>query len=189
MDAFADILQHVVELTLEVSEIKRRLANQVRPGSVTDVDATKQLVRLDLGKDPDGKPFKSDWIPYAQIAGGKKLHLVPSVGQNMMAFSPSGDIAQAVAVPFTWSDQNPSPSTREDQVVFTFEDVRIEIERGLLRLKVGASEFELKPDTANLVSSRIHAVGATHIGVSGKDGTGAPIVTTSGPAKQATAEV
>lgn len=84
-------------------------------GPVTDVDPKKHRCRIAVGEDADGKEVKSPWIPYGQIAGTRKVHSAPSKGQQMTLFSPNGDYTQAVAVPYTWSDNNPSPSDKGDE--------------------------------------------------------------------------
>lgn len=94
----------------ELADLRRRVANTIRYGLVTDVDAAAKRVRLQLGV--EGKEFKSPWVPYAQVAGERfKIHLVPSVGQQMRLISPAGDFRQGVADPFTWTNALPSPSS------------------------------------------------------------------------------
>lgn len=80
-------------------------------GKVTDVDAEKARFRLEMGEDDEGQPVKSPWIPYSQVAGTRKMHSAPSVNQQMTLFAPAGSIERAVALPLTWHDKNPSPST------------------------------------------------------------------------------
>lgn len=84
-------------------------------GTVTDVDAKKQLCRIQTGEDADGNPVKSPWVSYSQIAGTRKVHSAPSKGQQMTLLSPSGDYTTSVAMPFTWSKNNPSPSENGDE--------------------------------------------------------------------------
>lgn len=84
-------------------------------GTVCDVDAKKQLCRVVVGLDEDDQEVKSPWVPYGQIAGTRKIHSAPSMGQQMTLFAPNGDHMQAIALPFTWSDNNPSPSESADE--------------------------------------------------------------------------
>jgi phage baseplate assembly protein V len=127
-DVFEDIYRHISELRQEVAQAnmrsadaERRLDNMFRPGKVTDVDAKKQLYRQEIAEQ-DGKPVKSAWIPYGQVAGDYKSHSPPTVGQQMWTISPNGDARQAIGIPMTWSDEQKSPSDKPDEHVHTFGD-------------------------------------------------------------------
>lgn len=133
--------EHLVELFRRVADLERKHANLVRHGTVHEVDPAKGKVRMKLGQGADGTPFLSPWVPYGQVAGGLKVHAPPTVGQQMTMFSPGGDFRQAVAMPMTWSDSNSSPSSKGDENVLTFGDVRIEIKGG--KVKISAPEIEL----------------------------------------------
>ncbi len=66
--------------------------------TVAEVDAAKGLVKLkDDGEDPD-QTLETDWVPWMEQAGQTKTWTPPSVGQPMMLFSPSGNIADAIAL-------------------------------------------------------------------------------------------
>lgn len=176
----------------DLADIKRRLDNTVRHGPVAEVDAKKQRVRLKTGG-TEQEPQLSPWIPYGQVAGAVKLHTPPSVGQQMTMFAPTGDFRQAMAMPFTWSDDNKSPGEKPDEHVLTFENVSITMKKDSLkfavgdasleitkdtiasiakeaiRATVGASEVEQKTGAVNVKAALIHAVGETHLGVDAKD--------------------
>ena len=136
-------MREMVELALRVAELERRLSDIFRHGTVEQVDAQKQLARIRLGQDAEGKPFIGPWVPYAQIAGALKLHTPPSVGQQMTMLNPTGDFRQAVALPMTWSDQNPSPSDKQNEHVLTFGSVRIELKGESLKITVGGHSVEI----------------------------------------------
>jgi len=156
---------HITQLWARVSELERRAANMVRHGPVTDVDTKKQLVRIQLGPDADGQPFKSAWTPYAQMAGDFKFHNPPVKGQNMSLFAPGGDPAQAIAVPFTWSSKQTSPSTKEDEHVTTFGAYRKTLTKKSVLIKVqqdhqdnrdaADQEMKLTPQEQNLYSHHL----------------------------------
>lgn len=109
-----------VKLHQRVAEIERRLENQMRHGTVKEVDAKKGLMRLTVGKDLQGAEQLSPWIPYGQHMGDWKFHNPPSVGQTFTMFSPSGDFRQAQAIPLMQSDKNKSPSDKPDEHVITY---------------------------------------------------------------------
>ncbi|MBI1649874.1 phage baseplate assembly protein V [Hyphomicrobium sulfonivorans] len=160
-------MRELVDLALRVAELERRQANNFRHGTVEEVDAKKQLMRMRLGEGEDGQPFLGPWVPYAQIAGALKVHTPPSKGQQMTMISPTGDMRQAIALPMTWSDQNKSPSDKEDEHVLTFGDVRIEIKEKGLKLTVGDHSIEVTGEGTTYSNGKIehdgHLIDKTHV--------------------------
>lgn len=148
----------------ELNEIKRRLSLMARHGPVAEVNTAEGWVRLDLGEGDGGK-LLSPKMPYAQMGGALKVHAPPSVGQNMTLFAPTGDPRQAVAIPMTWSNQNPSPGSGADPVL-TYGDVKATIETGGIRIEIGG--FTLLISGAGLamegggVGHNGQDIGATH---------------------------
>lgn len=136
-------MKELVTLAARVAHLEHRFANTARHGTVEEVDTEKQRLRLRLGEDDQGKPFIGPWIPYAQMAGALKVHAPPSVGQQYTLFAPTGDWQQAVAVPFTWSDQNPSPSQKQDENVITYGNAKIELRDGQLKMTVGDAVLDI----------------------------------------------
>jgi phage baseplate assembly protein gpV len=154
-------IRELVELASRVAELERRFSGTMRHGTVEEVDPAKQIVRLKFGKDVDGKPFLSPWVPYAQIAGALKVHTPPTKGQQFTLLSPTGDWQQAVALPLTWSDNNKSPSGNGDENVLTYGNVRATIKDDLTQVLVGGTEFEI---TSDLVKIK---VGGVEVKISG----------------------
>jgi phage baseplate assembly protein gpV len=109
-DAIRELQEQVADAHAEIAKLKSDHDHTVIHGPVTDVDAQKQLCRIQIGVDENGDAVKSPWRPYGQIAGTRKVHSAPSKGQQLTLFSPGGDVMQGVALRFTWSDDNPSPS-------------------------------------------------------------------------------
>lgn len=154
MSDLRDILERMIEenarLLHRVAEVERRQDNQVRHGKVTDVDTKKQLARIEIGE-RDGKPVKSAWVPYAQVAGGYKAHTPPTKGQQLTLFAPNGEIRQAVLLPFTWSNDNPSPSEKDDEHVDTFGDKwKWTRKKDLFHVQLDKAEVEIKPASVAL---------------------------------------
>ena len=128
----------------KVAELERRFENSERHGTVEEVDAAKQRVRVRIGGE-DGAPFLTPWIPYAQIAGDLKVHSPPSKGQQMTVHSPDGDLRQAVAHPFTWSDANKSPSSNADEHVSTFGQVKTTLKTAQHTREVAGATVDITP--------------------------------------------
>ena len=137
--ALAPILRSMMA---RLHESERRHAGTEMRGKVTEVDTSKAMVRIEIGKDSEDQPVLSPWVPYKQTAGALKLHNPPSVGQTMAIRSDSGDIEQGVAEAFHWSDGNPANSTAGDAHKLTFGDVTIDLSNGGLKLTCGGTTFD-----------------------------------------------
>lgn len=141
----------LVEVLRRTAEIERRFDGMVKQGPVAEVDPKSGTVRVRLGGS-EKEPMLSPPIPYAQIAGGLKVHAPPTIGQQMTVLSGAGDFRQGLAVPMTWSDNNRSPSEKGDENVLTFGQVRIEIKGNSLRASVGGTSIELSEDGIKFVA-------------------------------------
>ncbi len=91
------------EIIHRLEELERRLANVVRMGRVVEVDAARGLVKLQAAG------LTTDWLPWTTQAGEVNVFIPPSVGQQMMLVSPSGEPGQGWAVPAGFSNQFAQP--------------------------------------------------------------------------------
>ena len=188
-DLADSLIAAVSQLAARVAECERRMDSSVRHGKVTDVDTKKQLARIEIGE-RDGTPLKSAWVPYAQLAGDYKSHRPPTKGQQMTLFAPNGEIRQAMLLPFTWSDQNKSPSDKDDEHVDTYGKLKIVRKKDGFVISVGDTEFEMTTDSINLTAGKIRTIGKTILGVDSKSEDDAPKVSTvAGPAIKTHAKV
>lgn len=159
--------EQFVQLQGELADTKARMERMNRDGTVSHVDAAKQRVRVQIGKDADGTPHLTPWIPYSQFAGANSLHMVPSVGQQMHVISPDGDHEQARAYPLTWSKQNKSPSSDKDSVVSNLGGVKSESKGGTQTITgnlVVTGTVTIKGDlsTEAALKNKNKSVGADH---------------------------
>lgn len=142
MSDFEDLLHEVAAMRRELSELRIAQRNTIRTGTVEERDAQKGY-RLNWGKDDQGKTILSPWYPHPESGGGAKTSFPLTKGQIVTAINPGGDFRQGFLMRGGFSDQNPSPSSNLDENVFEFGNVRVEIADGKLKIKVGASEFEM----------------------------------------------
>ncbi len=159
-------MREIVELAARIAELERRFSGMMRHGTVEHVDSGKHRIRLKFGTDVDGKPFLSPWIPYAQAAGALKIHAPPSIGQQFTLMAPAGDWQQAVAIPFTWSNQNPSPSESGEENVLAFGDVRVTLKDGLLEIRTAGVTLGITGDGLAITGGEVRHegknIGSTH---------------------------
>lgn len=155
-DIIESLIRAVTELQQRIGDIDRRMDASVRHGKVTDVDTKKQLARIEIGEN-DGTPVKSAWVPYSQVAGDYKSHRPPSKGQQMTLLAPNGEIRQAMLMPMTWSDDNKSPSEKEDEHVTTFGKLKITEKGESYDLEVDGAKFSMTKDkvAVNIGNSKI----------------------------------
>src|SRR5689334_18717645 len=88
------------------SELLRLILNLIRLGSIAQVDHDAQRVRINVGGN------LTDWRPWITLrSGDAQTWWPPSVGEQVILFSPEGDLMQSVVLPAVYSEQFPSPST------------------------------------------------------------------------------
>lgn len=154
-------MKEIADLFRRVADLEKRLAGTIRHGPVEEVNAAEGWVRLNLGEGDSG-PLLSPKIPYAQMAGGLKVHAPPTKGQQMTYIAPGGDPRQAVAVPMTWSDKNKTPSEKGDENVLTFGGARVELRGDEIVVKVPRLLIECGGTTFELTGGGIKAAAADY---------------------------
>lgn len=120
----------------EHTEGARRVNNLIRYGVVAEADYDRALIRVEL----QGGELLSDWIPWVTLrAGGDQFWWAPEVGEVMLLLSPSGELANAVALPAAFSNQNQNGDRATVQRQ-TFEDgTVIEYDREANRYTIDAT--------------------------------------------------
>lgn len=91
----------------DIIDIIRRLESLIRLGTVAEVDlqASPPAVRVQTGE------LLTNWRPWVALrAGTARSWHPPTVGEQVILLSPSGDIGLAVVLPALYSDTNPAPA-------------------------------------------------------------------------------
>ena len=148
-----------------LSEQQRRLHNIATIGTVFDVNPDDQTMRLDVGDN------QTDWLPIPALAAGQvRVWRCPSVGEQFLLVSPSGDLANAIPVISLYSDNNPSPSADPNEIRVRYNDtdfLSINTQDSQLRLKINDVILNVSEATitGNLkVNGSIHSDGDTVAG-------------------------
>ena len=98
------------------AEDQRKTANLIKQGNIAESDPAGR-VRVRIGN------LLTDWLPYfVPFAGGVSVHRPPSVGENCLVLSPSGETANGLVLCGLMSDQFPQPSNSADETVIRFPD-------------------------------------------------------------------
>lgn len=99
------------------AESQRRLHNIATIGTVTHINAGKALMRLAVGDNV------TDWVNIPTIAAGQvRVWRCPSVGEQYLLVSPSGELANAIPVMSLYSDHHPSPSINPNEIRIRYND-------------------------------------------------------------------
>ena len=154
-----------------LSEQQRRLHNIATIGTVFDVNPDDQTMRLDVGDN------QTDWLPIPALAAGQvRVWRCPSVGEQFLLVSPSGELANAIPVLSLYSNQHPSPSNDPNEIRVRFNDsdfLSVNTQDSQLTLKINDVIFDVNSTTltGNLavngnvqVDGNIHSDGDTVAG-------------------------
>ena len=99
------------------AEHQRRLHNIATIGTVIEIDADAALMRLAVGDN------ETDWLSIPTIAAGMvSVWRCPTIGEQYLLVSPSGELANAIPVISLYSDRNPSPSTDPNEIRIRYND-------------------------------------------------------------------
>lgn len=130
-----------MNLEFQLAEMGRRLANLVRVGTVEQADYQGARVRVRSGEVLTG------WLPWVSPrAGPDRDWVAPEVGEQVMVFSPSGELAGGVALCGIPSAAHPPTQSRADVRETRFADgAAVEYDRAAHRYSI-----TLPPDGAEI---------------------------------------
>lgn len=151
------------------AQLDRRLACASLPGKVASVDHEKRTLRLELGKDAEGKPILSPPVRWQQPgAGDFKMHAPPKVGEQMTLASPSGTMGSgSLAVWGTFDKDNEAPSKARDAAVMQFGSASITAKDGGLTLAVAGISLAISGAGVAMSGGKVSHdgknIGSTHV--------------------------
>ncbi|CRI58664.1 phage baseplate assembly protein V [Pseudomonas sp. CCOS 191] len=169
----------------------RMLACLVIPCSVVAVDLAAARVRVSDGD------WTSAWVRWHSQAAGKARHWrAPSLGEQGVLLSPSGEPAQGTFVPGLYGNAGSAPDNRDHVEVWRFEDggslsydwqakrYDIQLPTGNATFKVGGSTLVVNDGAITLDASAITLTGKVTVNgpllVSGDINGGGRIIDTAG---------
>ena len=103
----------------QLIDLLTRLENLIRLGTVAEVDlsVSPPLCRVQTGG------LLTDWRPWiSQRAGSARTSWPPTVGEQVLLFSPSGELTAAVVLPGLYSDAHPAPDNHPTRHRTTYPD-------------------------------------------------------------------
>lgn len=100
-----------------LAELARLIENLIRFGTVAQVQVNPPRVRVKTGN------ITTAWRPWLNLRAGEDREWdPPTVGEQVILFSPSGNLAQGVALTGLSSDQHPANGDREGLHRRTYRD-------------------------------------------------------------------
>lgn len=153
-------------LAYRVAEVERRARNRRRTGLIAEVgtgeNAGKYRVQF---SNQDGKPFLSPWMKSRNLgAGGVKIDVVRTVGEQVDVLSENGDLTDAVIDLSTYWNDNPRENSANAPLHIKIGDAVLEMSGDGLTITAGT--ITLKGDVVVEGSALTHNgtnVGDTHI--------------------------
>jgi hypothetical protein len=111
-----------------VAELGRRVGNKVWHGTVEEVK--KDRIRMNMGDGREGGEKQiGPWLDTGNHRGGSRERLYYKKGQNVTMFSPTGDPAQAMMMPFAPNKDFGPPdhagSSGQGEDVYQQDDLRV----------------------------------------------------------------
>jgi len=119
-------------MSFELAELERRMANMIRVGEVVSVNAGAARCRIMID---ELTTAELPWL--AARAGNARSWWAPSVGEQVVVFSPFGDLAQGFVIPALYQNAHAAPDNNLDATSIHFKDgAVIEYEQAAHRLRI-----------------------------------------------------
>lgn len=135
----------VSDLYYRIAEVERRARNRKRTGTIAEVGSgeTAGKYRVQLSEQ-GGRPYLSPWLKAKALgAGGVKIEVMRTVGEQVDVVSESGDLTDAVVDLSTYSDEN----------------ARANRENVPLHIKIGDAVFEMSGGGLTVTAGTIRLTG------------------------------
>lgn len=108
----------ISQLLADVQDLRRRLANVSRVGTIEEVDYTAARVKVRLEE-----KLLSGWLPWlTQRAGGDVTWWAPEVGEQVLLTCPMGELNQAYVTGSVYQTSVPAPDALETKRVTKYAD-------------------------------------------------------------------
>lgn len=157
-------------MSYAVAQHDRMISTMLMPCVVVAVDLSTGMVRVQSGD------WTSAWVRWHSQAAGKARHWrVPSLKEQGVMLSPSGEAGMGTFIPGLYGNAGAQPDNRDHVEVWRFDDggslvydweansYTIDLPAGNVTIKVGDSVLDMTPNSARLVSSQINLVGVVTI--------------------------
>lgn len=102
---------------MNIATLSRLIENLIRLGTIEEIDLSAKSCRVRSGK------LLSNWLPWITLrAGTTRTWNPPSIGEQVLILSPSGEPAGGVILMGIQSALHPTPSSSADEHVTVYPD-------------------------------------------------------------------
>ena len=160
-------------MSYAAAQMDRMLAGLLIPCYVVAVDLVDAKVRV-----TDGGDWTSAWVRWHALAAGKARHWrAPSMGEQGVLVSPSGEPAQGTFVPGLYGNAGDRPDNRDHVETWRFDDggsivydwaansYTIKLPTGTVNIEVGSSKATITDDAISAKSKAITAEAETYTAI------------------------
>ncbi|AZU37139.1 baseplate assembly protein V [Wolbachia endosymbiont of Bemisia tabaci] len=151
----------MLDHSFAISELNRKLANIIRIGLVKEIDYEKAKAKVKIGE------IVTDFLPWITSKAGKDRDWYPpDIGEQVMIFSPFGELSLGVVLGGIYQKKYSAPENKEEinsvkfqdgtRLLYDKEKHHLEIEVvDKITLKAGESSIEMTKSGIKLKGSRI----------------------------------
>ncbi|MGX9892223.1 phage baseplate assembly protein V [Wolbachia endosymbiont (group B) of Eucosma cana] len=151
----------MLDHSFAISDLNRKLANIIHIGLVKEIDYEKAKVRVKIGE------FLTGWLPWITSKAGKDRDWSPpDINEQVMVFSPLGELLLGVVLPGIYQEKYPAPENKkeinsvkfQDGTKFTYDKGKHHLEIEVvdkITLKAGGSSIEMTKGSIKLKARRI----------------------------------
>ena len=94
-------------MNADLSDLLRLLQNLIRLGTIAEVKGAKARVRL-------GPTLTTEWLKWATRRGGStRTWSAPTIGEQVIVFSPGGDLTRGIMLPALYSQEFGAPESSD----------------------------------------------------------------------------
>ena len=125
----------IADLYNRIAEVERRARNRKRTGVVEEGPDDQGRYRVKLTEGDGTTPFLTGWIkPKTMSAGGTKIDVVYTKGEQVDVASENGDLTDAVIDFSTYSESNARANTSNSAIHITNGSTTMQLAEGVLTI-------------------------------------------------------
>lgn len=107
----------MLENNFAISELQRKLSNLIRIGIIKEIDHEKAKARVETGE------ILTDWLPWITMRAGEEISwFAPSINEQVIVFSPLGELSLSVVLPGIYQKEYSAPEKIKSISSLTYKD-------------------------------------------------------------------
>lgn len=153
-DRFRALELQLTRVMATAEDAQRRLFNVVRFAKVSQVDHKNYRIKAIYAKKPDGSPVETPWIRWSTRSGKIKEWSPPSIGEQIMMISPSGNIGvSSWGAPGGFSNSNKQNHDQDGEWKLSVGGTSITVKDGQIKMNTKNLRVETPGGTVEFDNS------------------------------------